>query len=41
MAETLTQRYQLAPSFISEISTIVAMSAGPKTFAIALQTIDP
>lgn len=40
MAKTLTQKFKMEPSFISEISTIVAMSAGPKTFAIALQSTE-
>ncbi len=36
----LTQKLNQAPLFIDEISTIVAMSAGPKTFAIAIQVED-
>lgn len=40
MAKTLTEKFKMEPSFISEISTIVAMSAGPKTFAIALQSTE-
>ena len=40
MANTLTEKFKMEPSFISEISTIVAMSAGPKTFAIALQSTE-
>lgn len=33
----LTQKLGQAPTFVEEVSTIVAMSAGPKTFAIAIQ----
>lgn len=33
----LTQRLGQAPLYVEEVSTIVAMSAGPKTFAIAIQ----
>lgn len=36
-ADHLTKKFKQKPEFIEEISTIVAMSAGPKTFAIALQ----
>ena len=33
----LTQKLNQAPLYIEEVSSIVAMSAGPKTFAIAIQ----
>lgn len=36
-AQLLTEKLGQAPTFIEEVSTIVAMSAGPKTFAIAIQ----
>ncbi|NTW96058.1 MAG: DegV family EDD domain-containing protein [Erysipelotrichaceae bacterium] len=35
-SELLTQKLNKAPLYIEEVSSIVAMSAGPKTFAIAL-----
>ena len=35
--QLLTEKLGQAPAFVEEVSTIVAMSAGPKTFAIALQ----
>lgn len=36
-AALLTQELHQAPLYIEEVSSIVAMSAGPKTFAIAIQ----
>jgi fatty acid-binding protein DegV len=33
----LTEKLNQAPLYIEEVSSIVAMSAGPKTFAIAIQ----
>jgi uncharacterized protein len=35
--QLLTERLGQAPAFVEEVSTIVAMSAGPKTIAVALQ----
>ncbi len=35
--QLLTDKLDQAPTFIEEVSTIVAMSAGPKTIAVALQ----
>jgi hypothetical protein len=35
--QLLTERLGQAPDFVEEVSTIVAMSAGPKTIAVALQ----
>jgi DegV family protein with EDD domain len=39
-SEILTQKLNKAPLYIEEVSSIVAMSAGPKTFAIALHVED-
>jgi fatty acid-binding protein DegV len=33
----LSEKLGQAPVFVEEVSTIVAMSAGPKTVAVALQ----